>query len=226
MWRKPHQQAADDFFPGYAQTFTKIGKERGWPAVTRAHFDAQRGPQGALLIGSPEEVAEKIVRHSAALGGVSPRDISDGCSQFASCEIDAVHWANRFSPDARAAAGVCYAVITSRCEGKRLQIPVKKWAAYGREIHFSFSTDWLAGTPGIFNGVKPRPQDAPSPAGYCKIPGSREMRLLRLLSGAALAKICPLSRQSLQLFAKVILSDAVEEDQCVSPACFLRYTHW
>ena len=65
------QQAADDFFPGYARAFTDIGKERGWPPVTRAAFDAQRGPQGALLIGSPDEVVEKILRHSEALGGVS-----------------------------------------------------------------------------------------------------------------------------------------------------------
>jgi len=65
------QEAADDFFPGYARAFTDIGKERGWPAVTRAGFDAQRGPQGALLIGSPDEVVEKIIRHSEALGGVS-----------------------------------------------------------------------------------------------------------------------------------------------------------
>ena len=64
-------EAADDFFPGYARAFTDIGKERGWPAVTRADFDAQRGPQGALLIGSPDEVVEKIIRHSEALGGVS-----------------------------------------------------------------------------------------------------------------------------------------------------------
>jgi probable LLM family oxidoreductase len=65
------KEAADDFFPGYARAFTDIGKERGWRPVTRADFDAQRGPEGALLIGSPEEVAEKIVRHSEALGGVS-----------------------------------------------------------------------------------------------------------------------------------------------------------
>ncbi len=51
--------------------FTDVGKERGWPAVTRADFDVQRGPKGALLIGDPEEVAEKIVRHSKALGGIS-----------------------------------------------------------------------------------------------------------------------------------------------------------
>ena len=65
------QEAADDFFPGYARAFTDIGKERGWPAATRAGFDVQRGPHGALLIGSPDEVAEKILRHSEVLGGIS-----------------------------------------------------------------------------------------------------------------------------------------------------------
>ena len=65
------QQAADEFFPGYARAVTDIGKERGWPPVTRAAFDAQRGPLGALLVGDPDEVVEKILRHSEALGGVS-----------------------------------------------------------------------------------------------------------------------------------------------------------
>lgn len=65
------QEAADDFFPGYARAFTDIGRERGWPAAKRAGFDAQRGAHGALLIGSPDEVVEKIIRHSEALGGVS-----------------------------------------------------------------------------------------------------------------------------------------------------------
>jgi probable LLM family oxidoreductase len=65
------QVAADDFFPGYARTFTDIGKERGWPPQTRAGYDAQLGPQGALLVGSPDEVVGKIVRHSKALGGIS-----------------------------------------------------------------------------------------------------------------------------------------------------------
>ncbi|HXM39059.1 MAG TPA: LLM class flavin-dependent oxidoreductase [Gemmatimonadales bacterium] len=65
------QQAADDFYPGYARAFTDIGKERGWPPATRAGFDAQRGPLGALLIGDPDEVVEKIMRHSEALGGIS-----------------------------------------------------------------------------------------------------------------------------------------------------------
>ncbi len=50
---------------------TRIGRERGWPPVTRAAFDAQRGATGALLVGSPEAVAEKIRRHSESLGGIS-----------------------------------------------------------------------------------------------------------------------------------------------------------
>src|SRR5919197_4499699 len=50
------KEAADDFFPGYARTMTEIGKERGWPKMTRAHFDAQRGTEGALIIGDPDEV--------------------------------------------------------------------------------------------------------------------------------------------------------------------------
>lgn len=65
------QKAADAYFPGYAEAFTKIGRERGWPPVTRYQFDSQIGETGALLVGSPDEVAEKILRHSEALGGVS-----------------------------------------------------------------------------------------------------------------------------------------------------------
>ncbi len=65
------EQAVADYYPGYAETFTRIGKERGWQPVTRAHFDAQNGARGALLVGGPEEVAEKIIRHSEALGGIS-----------------------------------------------------------------------------------------------------------------------------------------------------------
>ena len=65
------KEAADDFFPGYRHIFNEIGKERGWPPVTRMDFDAQRGPEGALLIGDPNEVVEKIKRHNKILGGIS-----------------------------------------------------------------------------------------------------------------------------------------------------------
>jgi probable LLM family oxidoreductase len=64
------EEAVEDFYPGYAETFTTIGRERGWPPVTRPHFDAQAGPLGALLVGGPEDVAEKMLRHSEALGGI------------------------------------------------------------------------------------------------------------------------------------------------------------
>jgi probable LLM family oxidoreductase len=65
------KQAADDFFPGYAYSFTEIGKERGWPPTTRAQFDAVRGPTGALIVGDPERVAEKILYVNEVLGGLT-----------------------------------------------------------------------------------------------------------------------------------------------------------
>lgn len=65
------EEAVSTYYPGYAAMFTKIGKERGYAPVTRGGFDAQNGPTGALVVGSPEEVAEKILRHSKSLGGIS-----------------------------------------------------------------------------------------------------------------------------------------------------------
>ncbi len=64
--------AIEDYFPGYRELFTKIGAERGFPAPTIDSFNAQNSiPQGALLVGSPEDVASKINHHSKALGGIS-----------------------------------------------------------------------------------------------------------------------------------------------------------
>jgi probable LLM family oxidoreductase len=65
------EEAANVFYPGYAHTFTEIGKERGWPPTTRAQFDAVRGPTGALLIGDAETVTEKILYVNEVLGGIS-----------------------------------------------------------------------------------------------------------------------------------------------------------
>src|SRR5271154_12311 len=65
------QQASDDFFPGYAEAFTKIGKERGWPPVTRNQFEALRRPTGALMVSDPETVASKLLKMNEALGGIS-----------------------------------------------------------------------------------------------------------------------------------------------------------
>ncbi len=64
-------QAAHDFYPGYARMFTEIGKERGWPPMRRAHYDAQLGPTGALIIGDVKTVAEKILYFNKVLGGIS-----------------------------------------------------------------------------------------------------------------------------------------------------------
>ena len=66
-----HQEAIENYFPGYAKTFTRIGKERGWPPVTLQRFKAQNGPSGALMIGSADEISQKILNHSRALGGIS-----------------------------------------------------------------------------------------------------------------------------------------------------------
>src|SRR3954454_8792765 len=54
-------RAADEFSPAYAAMMTRIGRERGWPPMTRAQFDQLRSPRGALVVGSPHEVAEKIL---------------------------------------------------------------------------------------------------------------------------------------------------------------------
>src|ERR1700686_3607599 len=63
-------EAAEIFFPGYAHTFTEIGKERGWPPTTRAQFDAVRGPTGALLIGDAKTVAKKNLYLKKGLGAM------------------------------------------------------------------------------------------------------------------------------------------------------------
>lgn len=64
-------KALSDYYPGYAETFTRMGRERGWPPITPAHFEAQVGRNGALLVGEPAEIADKILRFSEELGGVS-----------------------------------------------------------------------------------------------------------------------------------------------------------
>jgi probable LLM family oxidoreductase len=57
------QRAADEFFGPYSQMMNRIGRERGWPPMSRAQFDAGCAPEGHLLVGTPEGVAEKIVAH-------------------------------------------------------------------------------------------------------------------------------------------------------------------
>ncbi len=66
------EQAVEEMFAGYSVAMSgSVAKERRFPPVTRVHFDAQAAPPGAFLVGSPEEVARKIKRHSDALGGLT-----------------------------------------------------------------------------------------------------------------------------------------------------------
>ncbi|HZK78289.1 MAG TPA: LLM class flavin-dependent oxidoreductase, partial [Gemmatimonadaceae bacterium] len=62
------KQAADDFYPSYADVMTRIGKERGWPPMNRASFEASRSPRGALMVGSPQEVIDKILLQHELFG--------------------------------------------------------------------------------------------------------------------------------------------------------------
>jgi probable LLM family oxidoreductase len=55
------QQAADDFYEPQAEVMNRIGRERGWGPTSRAHYDQSRSQSGALFVGNPEQVAEKIV---------------------------------------------------------------------------------------------------------------------------------------------------------------------
>ncbi|SKB85499.1 probable oxidoreductase, LLM family [Daejeonella lutea] len=63
--------AVDEYYPGYAELWTRLGRERGWPPVTRPHFDSLMGPKGVLVVGGPEKVAQKLLAHSESLGGIS-----------------------------------------------------------------------------------------------------------------------------------------------------------
>lgn len=55
------QQASEEFYPAYADVMTRIGGERGWPPMNRANYEMMREPKGALLVGSPQQVIDKIL---------------------------------------------------------------------------------------------------------------------------------------------------------------------
>ncbi len=62
------QRAADEFFPAYAEVMTRIGAERGWPPTSRQQFEAMRSSRGALAIGSPQEVIDKLLAQHELFG--------------------------------------------------------------------------------------------------------------------------------------------------------------
>jgi len=65
-----NEKAINDYYPGYKELWTKLGKERGWPPVTESQFNGLVAPKGVLVVGGPEQVAEKLLKHSKALGGI------------------------------------------------------------------------------------------------------------------------------------------------------------
>jgi hypothetical protein len=65
------QSRQTTFSPVTREAFLRSAGKRGWPPVTRAHFDALLGPIGALIVGDPETVVEKILRVNESLGGIS-----------------------------------------------------------------------------------------------------------------------------------------------------------
>ncbi len=62
------QRAADEYFPAYSQVMNRIGRERGWPPMSRQQFDAACSPAGHLLVGSPQQVVEKILAEHELFG--------------------------------------------------------------------------------------------------------------------------------------------------------------
>ena len=56
------EQAKEDVWPHYERLINRIGAERGWSPTSRAHFEREAGPDGALCVVSPETVATKIAR--------------------------------------------------------------------------------------------------------------------------------------------------------------------
>lgn len=62
------KKAGDEFYPSYSRMMNRIGEERGWPKLTRAQFDYSRSPKGSLVVGSPQEVIDKILYEHELFG--------------------------------------------------------------------------------------------------------------------------------------------------------------
>jgi len=62
------QQAANEYFPSYAEVMRRIGRERGWSPLTREQFEYMRSPEGSLMVGSPQQVVDKILYEHELFG--------------------------------------------------------------------------------------------------------------------------------------------------------------
>lgn len=102
------QQAAESFYPGYAQMMQRIGRERGWSPMTRQQFEVMRSPKGSLLVGSPQEVVDKILYEhelfgntrflaQMSMGNVPHADVLRSMELFAAKVVPAVRKATKAS---------------------------------------------------------------------------------------------------------------------------------
>jgi probable LLM family oxidoreductase len=62
------QKAADEFYPYYAAMMDRVGRDRGWPPLTRRQYDYSRSPGYALMVGSVQEVIDKILYEHELFG--------------------------------------------------------------------------------------------------------------------------------------------------------------
>ncbi len=107
------QQAADAFFPPYAEVMTRIGRERGWPPTTRAHFDASCGPRGALVVGSVQEVIDKILYERELFGNDRfLGQMSVGATPHAAVMRSIELFGTKVAPAVRAAVAPAPATVT------------------------------------------------------------------------------------------------------------------
>jgi probable LLM family oxidoreductase len=62
------QQAADEYWGPYSYVMGQLGRERGWSPMSREQYEAMRKPEGALLVGNPQQVIDKILMEREVLG--------------------------------------------------------------------------------------------------------------------------------------------------------------
>ncbi len=100
------QQAADEFYPSYAYVMSKLGRERGWPPMSRQQYQSAKSPQGALLTGSPQQVTDKILyEHSLFKNSRYLLHISVGTMQHDKVMRSIELFATKVAPEVRKAVG-------------------------------------------------------------------------------------------------------------------------
>jgi probable LLM family oxidoreductase len=100
------ERASEEFWPGYAEVMTQLGRERGWGPTTREQFDHLRGPRGSLLVGSPEQVVEKILFEHELFGNtrfLAQMDVGRQSHDRVMRSIEL--FGTRVAPEVRAALG-------------------------------------------------------------------------------------------------------------------------